>query len=102
MKKKLPVIWDTFAKQSLKDIFDYYQPLSAKAAKKIVKEILKHTRTLNIFPKKHQFDPLLLAPYRYAVVRHYKIIYTITSTEIRIIDIYDTRQDPTKMQGLVD
>lgn len=98
MKRKLPVVWDTLAKQSLKDIYNYYKPLSAKAAKNIVKDLLKHTRTLNIFPKKHQFDPLLLAPYRYAVVRHYKIIYTITSTQIRIIDIYDTRQDPGKMQ----
>lgn len=102
VKKKLPVVWDTLARKSLHDIYLYYQPLSAKAAKKLVKEILKCTRALNVFPQKYPFDPLLLSPYRFAVVRHYKIIYTIAQTEIRVVDIYDTRQDPSKLKDILD
>ena len=36
--------------------------------------------------------------YRYLVVGNYKVIYNFLQDEIRIVDIFDTRQNPIKIE----
>ncbi|MNL51362.1 hypothetical protein D3C87_1744550 [compost metagenome] len=50
------------------------------------------------FVEQYQVDEFLGEPYRRMIIRDYKIIYKIHSqTEIRILQIFDTRQNPIKL-----
>jgi len=41
---------------------------------------------------------LLNQKYRYLVVGNYKVIYNFVQDEIRIVDIFDARQNPLKIE----
>jgi hypothetical protein len=46
VKENLNIIWTQNAKRSLKNIYDFYQPKSTKAAKKIIEEILQTAKNI--------------------------------------------------------
>lgn len=64
--------------------------------------ILDKADTLLLQPLKGQKDPFLDHlgfGHRRLVEGHYKIIYRVDGEYIYITDIFDSRQDPDKMQG---
>jgi plasmid stabilization system protein ParE len=64
----------------------------------INKDIVIRSKEIH-FTSQYQTDELLGEPYKRMIVRNYKIIYKIHSeTEIRILQIFDTRQHPKKMR----
>lgn len=100
---KLEIIWSAFAEKQLDEIFEYYnENASNKVAKKSVQSIIRTPSKLIKNPLLGQIEPLLQErsqAYRYLVNGNYKIIYSIDKEKghIKILDVFDTRQNPVKM-----
>jgi toxin ParE1/3/4 len=98
----MQVIWTNLAISELKNIFLYYRMVAGeKTADKIRKSILSATKPLIRQPfigaiEENLSD--LKQGHRYLVEAHYKIIYRVIDNHIYITDIFDGRQNPTKMK----
>lgn len=98
------IIWSQFSEIEIDNIYDYYKnKVNSKFASKIVKKILvapniliKNTKigTPELNLKDREIE------YRYIVSTNYKIIYSINDADktIRIADVFDTRQNPIKIE----
>lgn len=97
----MKITWTDFAVESLKDIVEYHKEVAnLKVASKIRKKIFSSTRYLLKNPESEQRELLLedlKEHYRYILSGNYKVIYKIIEDEIVITDIFDTRQNPTKI-----
>lgn len=97
----MKIIWSDFASEMLSDIYQYYKLKASPAiAKKIRIEIFTATQQLKKHPVSGQIElnlEKLNEGYRYLVKGHYKIIYKEVSEGVLITDIFDTRQDPLKI-----
>jgi len=97
------VFWTDFAKQQLRNIFDYYKlKASLKIARNLVSGIAEKTNTLDFQKEIGQKEELLLARkenFRYLIYKNYKIIYWFNEKKnrIEISDVFDVRQNPIKM-----
>jgi addiction module RelE/StbE family toxin len=97
MQKPIAIKWDNQAKADLKLIFEFIKLKSLQGAKNVVSDIVAQSKNIH-FVEQYQVDEFLGEPYRRMIVRNYKIIFKIHSeTEIRILQIFDTRQDPIKL-----
>ncbi len=98
---KMKIIWTDFAIENLKDIFDFYAvTANKKVAKKIKKDIFKAVKLLVRYPELGQIElylEKLNEGYRYILSGNYKVIYKIQDENIIISDVFDVRQNPTKM-----
>ena len=92
--KKITILWSKRAGKSLENIFNYYFKLSEPSAERIRKDNLKTVATLR-FVEQYQVDEIN-TEYRRMVIRHYKIVYKVKRNAILILNIFDTRQDPSK------
>ena len=86
------IIWSNQAKNSLKEIYDYYKEKSIAGAKKIKNEILASPKAI-YFSKQYQLDDIN-PEYRRIIVRHYKLLYKENNNKIIIVDIISSRQSP--------
>ena len=94
MQKPIVIVWDNEAKADLKLIYEFIKINSQQAAKKVIREIVNQSKNIH-FIEQYQTDEFLGNPFRRMIVGHYKIIYKIHSeAEIRILQIFDTRQNP--------
>ena len=104
MNVKLQVIWSEWAENQLDDIYAYYLLNAGEVvAKRIVLKILEETLYLSAYPFIGQKEPLLAhrnENYRYLICGNHKIIYFVEEKNdiVKIIDIFDTRQNPLKMK----
>jgi len=98
----MKIIWSKFAAEKLKEIFDYYKnKVSIRVAHKIKKSIFYSTKQLIKNPRLGQCEPLLEnlgEGHRYIVSGNYKIIYREIAEGILITDVFDTRQNPIKLE----
>lgn len=100
---ELEIYWTAFAKNELQNIFDYYkEKASLTIAKKLISGIVHETKRLQTKSYIGQIEQLLAEQeqaFRYLVYKNYKIIYWINENKsrIEIIDIFDTRQNPVKI-----
>jgi len=99
------IVWSKFAEQQIDEIFLYYQRKSRSynIAQKIVTKILLAPDKLINNPRIGQREISLEnknIEYHYIVESNYKIIYSIKdeSLQVRIVDIFDTRQNPLKIE----
>ncbi|WP_140485066.1 type II toxin-antitoxin system RelE/ParE family toxin [Flavobacterium sp. GSA192] len=98
MGKPIRILWDNQAKADLKLIFDFLQLKSPQGAKNVIRDIVTQSKNIH-FTEQYQVDEFLGEPYRRMIVRNYKIIYKIHSeTEIRILQIFDTRQNHSRLK----
>ena len=98
MQKPIKILWDIQAKADLKLIFEFIQLKSLKGAKNVIRDIVAQSKNIH-FVQQYQVDEFLGEPYRRMIVRDYKIIYKIHSeTEIRILQIFDTRQNSINLK----
>lgn len=98
MGKPIRILWDNQAKADLKLIFDFLQLKSPQGAKNVIRDIVAQSKNIH-FTEQYQVDEFLGEPYTRMIVRNYKIIYKIHSeTEIRILQIFDTRQDQSRLK----
>ena len=102
---KYKIIWSAFSEQQIDNIFNYYKlkTKSHNVALKIIKKILLAPNVLIKNPKIGQKELLLencIVEYHYLVESNYKIIYSIDieNKTRRIADVFDTRQNPTKIE----
>ena len=92
------------AETQLDEIYDYYEKkASTKVAKKLVRGIINESKKLIKSPLIGQEEELLKqreTEYRYLVFKNYKLIYSVDNQNgyIKIADIFDTRQNPTKLK----
>lgn len=97
----MKIVWTDFAIRNLKDIFDYYAAnVNKKLAHKIRRQILSSSKQLQKNPNSGPIEPNLTGlkkTYRYLVSGNYKLIYRIIDNQIVINDVFDTRQNPSKM-----
>ncbi len=69
--------------------------------KNITQNIISKTELLDKSPFIGQVEDLLIhlkKDYRYLVSGNYKIIYLVKPESVEIINVYDTRQDPIKIE----
>ena len=97
----MKIVWTNFAVKNLKDIFDYYSTkANKKVAHKIRRQILKSSKQLKNNPNSGQIEQSLKTlkeNHRYLVSGTYKLIYRIMDNQVIINDVFDTRQNPSKM-----
>ena len=98
----MKVVWSAWALQQLDEIHAWYRTqASAAVADHIVEDILAVTRLLEQFPYGGQVEPWLAQQglgHRRVVVGNYKVVYRVLEDEVRIVDVFDSRQDPLKMK----
>jgi plasmid stabilization system protein ParE len=96
------VLWTDSALSQLEDIYDYYKiKASPRIAKKLVKTLVEETIVLESNPLTGAKEPLLSDrpfEYRFLVKNNYKIIYRFNENLIRIISVFDCRQNPKKIE----
>ncbi len=98
MQEPIKILWDNQAKADLKLIFEFIKLKSLQGAKNVIRDIVAQSKDI-YFVEQYQVDEFLGEPYRRMIVRDYKIIYKVHSkTEIRILQIFDTRQNPIKLK----
>lgn len=98
MQKPIKILWDIQAKADLKLIFEFIKLKSPQGAKNVISDMVARSKNI-YFVEQYQVDEFLGEPYRRMIVRDYKIIYKIHSaTEIRILQIFDSRQNPIKLK----
>lgn len=101
------IIWSRFSEQKIDEIYDYYKNrVNSRLAKKIVKTILSAPDKITKYPRLGAKEPLLgkrKIEYRYLLAKNYKIIYSINEDDktIRIADVFDTRQNPIKIEDSI-
>ena len=82
--------------------FLYVQGIPEKKVVTTINQVFERAESLKKFPYSGQKETILLTPhkeYRRLTIGHFKIIYFIEQESVYITDIFDTRQDPTKMKG---
>jgi toxin ParE1/3/4 len=103
---EIRVLWSATSLRQLKDIFDYYSlKASVTVADKLVKKIVEKSIQLETNPLAGPKEPLLEKKqyeYRYLVAGNYKLIYRFSYPIIRIVAVYDCRQNPTKLEEIAD
>ena len=102
---KYEIIWSDFAEKQIDEIHKFYynKTKSLNIANRIVSRIIIAPDSLKHSPEIGQREPALTnrkLEYRYIVESNYKLIYTINKEkqQVRITDIFDTRQSPTKIK----
>ena len=96
----MKVVWTHSAKLRLREIHQFYKPLSERAARLLVARLLFRTKQLRSFPLSGTVEELLKPmgkDHRYLVEGKYKIIYRVEGDVVYIEDVFDCRQNPTKM-----
>lgn len=98
MQKPIRILWDNQAKADLKLIYDFLHLKSHQGAINVIGEIVSQIKSIH-FTEQYQVDEFFGEPYRRMIVRDYKIIYRVHSEiEIRILQIFDTRQNQGKLK----
>jgi len=104
VRKKLHILWDRLAKESLDDIYHYIFQDSPQNARKVKKELIKLVSSLNDFPEKYSKEVFLAdraENYRSGSKWSYKVIYEVTGDAIIIVDIFNTHQHPSQISNRI-
>lgn len=103
---EMRIIWTEKALTQLEEIFDFYKvQASPEIAKKMIITLIREASILETNPLIGMKEPLLFDrafEYRYLVKKYYEIIYRVDQTFIKIIAVFDCRQNPEKLKGLAE
>lgn len=103
---EMKILWSDSALSELEGIFDYHKAkASPDIARNLVKSIIQKAQILESNPLLGVKEPLLSArafEYRYLVEKNYKIIYRFNDNMIKINTVFDCRQNPNKLEELLD
>ncbi|MFM7021769.1 MAG: type II toxin-antitoxin system RelE/ParE family toxin [Flavobacteriales bacterium] len=99
----MKIVITDWAKANLKDIHNYHKNVaSLRTANSIKNKIIAGIKDIPNFINKYQEEEnlkkLALGHRRY-ITGNYKIVYRVEKKTIFITDIFDSRQDPKKMNG---
>ncbi|MDR2915743.1 MAG: type II toxin-antitoxin system RelE/ParE family toxin [Tannerella sp.] len=97
----MEVNWSDKARFRVREIFDFYNIKSSRAASKLIEDIADAGNSLSKFPQMAAIEPVLSdlpIAYRALVVReNYKIIYFVNEN-VNIVTVWDCRQDDKKLK----
>jgi plasmid stabilization system protein ParE len=97
----MEVLWSEFAAETLREIHVFYKDAVGKStADRIKSAIFLATKQLARYPESGQIEEnlkILGEDHRYLIQGNYKIIYKPVKEGVLVTDIFDTRQDPKKM-----
>ena len=97
----MKVVWSAWALRQVDEIHVWYSTEATPAvADRIVEDILAVAVLLEQFPFGGQMEPWLEHKglgHRRVVVGNFKVVYRVHQDEVRIVDVFDARQDPGKM-----
>jgi toxin ParE1/3/4 len=87
----------------LREIHDYYADVAGeKVAKRLLQTIFDASSQIIVHPKSGPEEPMLIhldLGHRYLVRGNFKIIYREVSEGVLITDVFDTQQQPEKMNN---
>jgi len=89
--------WDEAAKDSFKAAISYIRKDSVQNAEKVKKDLLLKINGLKSHPERYPLDKFMKDDegiFRAFELRHYRIRYAVTATEIVIIQIRHTSMQP--------
>ena len=100
MAKK--VVWSKEASQDRNNIIAYWnwRNKSNVYSKKLLILFKESIKTIKLFPEIGK--PTNRPDTRLKIVRDYFIVYSIKENEIRILAVWDSRQDPLKLDMILD
>jgi len=97
----MKILWSEFASNTFSDIYNYYKEIAGPTiAGKIKTGIFVATRQLEKHPKSGHLEETLSKlgeGHRYLIEGNYKIVYKEVKEGILVTDVFDTRQDPIKI-----
>ena len=101
MEKGKELVWSIPAKQDLQKIYDYYSQFSVNSANKLIDLILKKASILqnSASQKTGQIDEYN-NKYRRLIAGSFKIFYKIFKTEILIVRVFNTSQNPKQIKKI--
>jgi toxin ParE1/3/4 len=92
------VIWSEEASNSLAKIYFYILQESPQNAVMVVDKIIELAETLQDKSFEYSIDPIInKEKFRHISIWSYKIIYERNSENVIILDIFDGRQNPKKL-----
>lgn len=91
------IIWTEIAVKNIMKIWQFYAEKDLIAANKILDKIYLTGKNIK-YPQQYQIDETLGNPFRRMIVMHFKIIYVEFDNKILITNVFDTRQDPSKLK----
>jgi plasmid stabilization system protein ParE len=98
----MDIEWTLEAKKDLKKIYKFYfKHFSVELAQKIKNQALNKVKTLRLGTELGQEENLLKhlnEGHRYLITNHNKIIYKVVNKTAYITHVFDTRQDPEKLE----
>ena len=96
------VFWSPNAKNTLRNIFDYYLDVAGrKVAKKIVEEVRKTAHSLGAMPFMGVQEEELPVGYRSLVGnKNFKVVYRVNEIKetVEVVTIFDCRQNPSSLK----
>ncbi len=99
----MKIVWSNWALDRLDEIHTQLaQEASERVADRTIARVLEGIALLAQYPRGGQVEPWLdhkQLGHRRVVIGNYKVIYRIQENDIRITDVFDSRQDPGKMKG---
>jgi plasmid stabilization system protein ParE len=97
----MKIIWTNLAIEALQEIYLYHKLVAGhRIAHNIKSRIFSATKKLAEQPKLGPIETSLEKlndGHRYLVNENYKIIYKVVKEGILVTDLFDTRQDPNKI-----
>lgn len=97
----MKVFWTKYALDALSEVYYYYRNnVNVNIASNIRYSILSSTNQLEKFPQSGQTEELLMdleEGHRYIIRGNYKIIYKVKNNKVYITDVFDTRQNPERI-----
>ena len=94
------VIWTIKAIVSLQNLHNFIKTESPESAKKVITALVSLGNTLSTLPYRFPLEPNLIdepEKFRFVVKWNYKLIYTIEDDQVMIVEVFDTRRDPSKI-----
>jgi plasmid stabilization system protein ParE len=96
------VTWSPQAKEDLAEIWNYYSPLSLRAATRYIHGIRSAVQLIaqnpKIAPIELQLDDRPEGFRSFVVRRRYKVIYCIEGDTVNIVFIWDCRRNPATLR----
>lgn len=97
----MKISWTDFASECLKEVYYYHKIVAGeRIARNLRTKIFKSTLQLASQPLSGQIEMTLQhlgESHRYIVSGKYKIVYRLTEETVLITDLFDSRQDPLRI-----
>lgn len=98
MEKVTKILWTETAEKALESIYSFYAQKSETAAINVISDIINTGDAIKL-TKQYQVDDIN-PNYRRMIAGHHKILYKERDTVVSIMNVVDTRQNPTILENL--